>query len=112
MNITIVGNRWLDTTPVSRILTRCSQDTAAIDDRVSLLVMSFGLFAGRILVTAVTALLMAGWQMAVPTMATVVSGLLLGQIYMTAQLPVKRLTSNAKSPIIAQIQTALIGIGL
>jgi hypothetical protein len=65
----------------------------------------------RIFVNATTAVAMAGWQMLPPAAVTVVAGLVLGHVYMTAQLPVKRLMSSARSPIIGQIQNALVGLG-
>jgi ABC-type multidrug transport system fused ATPase/permease subunit len=107
----LTGYRWLDTNPMSRVLTRCSQDMAAIDSKISSLLNSTALLAGRIVVNAVTAVIVAGWQMTAPAVGTVLSGLWLGHVYMTAQLPLKRLMSNAKSPIIGHIQNALISLG-
>jgi hypothetical protein len=102
----------LDTTPISRVLTRCSQDMNIIDVRIPNYLMDTAIYAGRIVVHAVTAVIVAGWQMTTPALLTVVLGVSLGHVYMTAQLPVKRLMSNAKSPIIGHIQNALVGIGL
>ena len=69
------------------------------------------MFGGRIIVYGATAVVAAGWQMTAPALTTVVFGLFLGHVYITAQLPVKRLMSNAKAPIIGHIQNALIGLG-
>lgn len=64
-----------------------------------------------IITTAVTTVIMAGWQMILPSLLIVSLGIALGHVYMTAQLPVKRLMSNAKSPILAQVQAAVAGLG-
>jgi hypothetical protein len=74
--------------------------------------MNVAQLVARIIVNAGTAIIVAGWQMLAPAVVTIVVGLALGHVYMTAQLPVKRLMSNAKSPIIGHIQNALIGLGM
>ena len=104
--------RWLDTTPISRVLTRCSQDISAIDEKLSSSLMNTAMFIGSIFLQALAAVVMAGWQMLPPAIATGISGWALGHIFMSAQLPLKRLMSNAKSPIIGHIQNALVAVGL
>lgn len=54
---------------------------------------------------------MTGWQMTLPALVTIFLGFALGHYYLVAQLPVKRLMSNAKSPVIGHVQSALIGLG-
>lgn len=102
--------RWLDTTPVGRILNRFTADFAAIDSRLGndigfLLyhilelvgIIIAGLFVSPLmLVFALLLLLLCGW----------VTGW-----YLSGAREVKRLESNAKSPIFEQFGSALAGIG-
>jgi hypothetical protein len=46
-----------------------------------------------------------------PGVIAFVVGALLGQIYMKAQLSVKRETSNARSPVLSHFGAAIAGIG-
>ena len=102
--------RWLDTTPVGRLLNRFTADFAAIDSSlgtdVGLLlyrslellgIIIAGLFVSPImLLFALILLLLCGW----------VTGW-----YLSGAREVKRLESNAKSPIFEQFGSALAGIG-
>ena len=102
--------RWLDTTPVGRTLNRFTADFAAIDSRLGndiafLLyhilglvgIIIAGLFVSPImLLFALLLLLLCGW----------VTGW-----YLSGAREVKRLESNAKSPIFEQFGSALAGIG-
>jgi len=45
-----------------------------------------------------------------PTMAFSMAGIGLGNIYMRAQLSVKREMSNARSPLLAHFSAAIVGI--
>ena len=102
--------RWLDTTPVGRTLNRFTADFAAIDSRLGNDIGFFlyhllemvgiiiaGLFVSPImLVFALLLLLLCGW----------VTGW-----YLSGAREVKRLESNAKSPIFEQFGSVLAGIG-
>lgn len=102
--------RWLDTTPVGRTLNRFTADFAAIDSRLGndigfLLyhilelvgIIIAGLFVSPImLLFSLILLLLCGW----------VTGW-----YLSGAREVKRLQSNAKSPIFEQFGSALAGIG-
>jgi len=83
----------------------------AVDNSISGLLAQCIYLGGMIFITAATVVVMAGWQMLLPALAIIVLGLTLGHVYMTAQLPVKRLKSNAKAPILAHVQSTLIGLG-
>src|ERR1700761_4292062 len=104
-------SRWLDTTPMSRIITRCSQDIATVDSEMPNIIFSIANLVNIIVSISVTVVAMAGWAMFLPSLSIVVLGLALGNIYLTAQLPVKRLMSNAKAPVLAHVQAMLIGLG-
>lgn len=102
--------RWLDTTPVGRTLNRFTADFAAIDSRLGndigfllyhvlelIGIIIAGLFVSPImLLFALLLLLCCGW----------VTGW-----YLSGAREVKRLESNAKSPIFEQFGSALAGIG-
>lgn len=102
--------RWLDTTPVGRTLNRFTADFAAIDSRLGTDIGFFlyhvlelvgiiiaGLFVSPImLLFALLLLLLCGW----------VTGW-----YLSGAREVKRLESNAKSPVFEQFGSALAGIG-
>ena len=102
--------RWLDTTPVGRTLNRFTADFVAIDSRLANDVGFFlyhilelvgiiiaGLFVSPfMLIFALLLLLLCGW----------VTGW-----YLSGAREVKRLESNAKSPIFEQFGSALAGIG-
>lgn len=83
----------------------------SIDNRIPNLLISVVSMANQILLTGATVVGVCGWQMLVPAIVIVALGLALGHVYMSAQLPVKRLMSNAKAPILAHVQTALVGLG-
>ncbi|KAJ8520559.1 hypothetical protein ONZ45_g2613 [Pleurotus djamor] len=101
--------RWLDITPTSRIITRCTQDIRAVDDRISqslqwLVEMTVSMiikFAAVLLFTPVFIL---------PGVIAAILGGWLGQIYIAAQLSVKREMSNAKAPVVGHFGAAMAGL--
>lgn len=102
--------RWLDTTPVGRIITRCTQDIGVIDG-------SFSFFVGywiRMTVALVTflgsAILVAGWYAFFPAIIIACLGTFIGYIYVNCQLAIRRERSNAKAPIVGQVGAALSGL--
>ncbi|TCD71270.1 hypothetical protein EIP91_011749 [Steccherinum ochraceum] len=83
--------RWLDKTPISRILTRCTQDIASIDTS----------FAG-----AVYHVIDAFLQIFMKFSAI----LIISPVFIFPGLPVKREMSNAKSPVLANFGSAIGGL--
>jgi hypothetical protein len=104
-------HRWLDKTPMSRILTRFSQDISTIDTGVPFVLIWWLELSFNIVITATTVVAVAGWVMLIPAFVVIQIGLVTGKIYMAAQLSVKRLRSNAKAPVISQIQATITGLG-
>ncbi|KAF5375212.1 hypothetical protein D9758_000001 [Tetrapyrgos nigripes] len=101
--------RWLDTTPTSRIIARCTQDIRAVDGPIPMwlqwvaeltMVMIVKLFA-VVLITPI---------FFIPGVLVFVFGSITGQIYIKAQLSVKREMSNAKAPVLAHFGAAIAGL--
>ncbi|EMD41580.1 hypothetical protein CERSUDRAFT_110129 [Gelatoporia subvermispora B] len=101
--------RWLDKTPVSRIIARCTQDVDTIDSKVQnfmfwiidqTLDMSIRFFA----VIAFSPIF------SIPGAIIAVIGGACGQVYMKAQLCVKREMSNAKAPVLGHFGAAIGGL--
>ncbi|KAF8958075.1 multidrug resistance-associated ABC transporter [Flammula alnicola] len=101
--------RWLDETPVGRIITRCTQDIRAIDspipqylywvvDCVSGILMKLGA------IVLFTPIFLG------PGIGVAIIGLWMGNMYLKAQLSVKRETSNARSPMTSHFTAAIHGI--
>ncbi|KAF9525551.1 multidrug resistance-associated ABC transporter [Crepidotus variabilis] len=101
--------RWLDETPASRMITRCTQDMAAIDIQltwclnglVSLLVGMVVKLSGPVFYTPIFIL---------PGIFIAVVGSYIGNIYLKAQMSVKREQSNARSPMLAHFGAAIAGL--
>ncbi|KAI0066573.1 P-loop containing nucleoside triphosphate hydrolase protein [Artomyces pyxidatus] len=101
--------RWLDTTPVSRVITRCTQDTRVRDgpiaDMFSLLVeIVVDLFihlAGVVIFTPVFLF---------PGIVLAILGIWIGRIFMRAQISIQREGSNAKAPVLGHFGAAIAGL--
>ncbi|TFY83125.1 hypothetical protein EWM64_g881 [Hericium alpestre] len=101
--------RWLDTTPTSRVITRCTQDVRAVDGTIP---QWF-----RWLVELSATMMMKFFAVLVFTPIFVLPGILIlllggwfGQIYIKAQLSVKREMSNAKAPVLGHFGAAINGL--
>ncbi|KZV64707.1 P-loop containing nucleoside triphosphate hydrolase protein [Peniophora sp. CONT] len=101
--------RWLDQTPVSRVIIRCTKDIKSID----------GPFAGEFrwlmnvsaqLITQLVAIAVITPAVIFPGAAIFLLGALLGRVYMNAQLPVKREMSNRKAPVLGHFGAAVTGL--
>lgn len=81
--------RWLDVTPVARIISRCTQDIGTIDDPLAeALAIVFSLTVA--LVTKLSAVLIFTPLFLLPGMALGALGFYLGTLFIKAQLSVKR----------------------
>ncbi|KAF8883972.1 hypothetical protein BD779DRAFT_1787388 [Infundibulicybe gibba] len=101
--------RWLDTTPTSRVITRCTQDIRAVDGPISenlwwlsemttSMLIKFGavvILTPVFLGPGIFVAFMGGWC---------------GKIYMASQLSVKREMSNAKAPVLGHFGAAMSGL--
>ncbi|KAH9918376.1 P-loop containing nucleoside triphosphate hydrolase protein [Epithele typhae] len=109
--VSVMGTtlRWLDKTPTSRIIARCTEDIEAVDTRVPAsmdLVVQMALF---LLLKMISAVMFAPVFLG-PSLLVAVAGYWLGNVYMKAQLSVKREMSKAKAPILGHFGAAITGI--
>ncbi|KZT36420.1 P-loop containing nucleoside triphosphate hydrolase protein [Sistotremastrum suecicum HHB10207 ss-3] len=102
--------RWLDTTPVSRILTRFSQDSQSIDSSLPMLVISTTNTTIATWTYFLSAIISTGWPALLLGIVVAVFGVTCGQLYVQAQLPVKRLMSNLRAPVLGHAGAALNGL--
>ncbi|KIP05213.1 hypothetical protein PHLGIDRAFT_534841, partial [Phlebiopsis gigantea 11061_1 CR5-6] len=91
--------RWLDVTPTSRVITRCTQDIQAVDGPIpsqmkQLLSITISLIISISVVVLYTPVFL------VPALLISFLGGLMGNIYIKAQLSMKREMSNAKAPVL------------
>ncbi|KDQ56810.1 hypothetical protein JAAARDRAFT_131890 [Jaapia argillacea MUCL 33604] len=101
--------RWLDMTPTSRVIARCTQDIRAIDGPIftnmgHMLELTIAMFCKFVAVVIFTP------PFVVPGIIIALLGGWIGQVYMKAQLAVKREMSNAKSPVLGHFGAAIAGI--
>jgi len=85
----VLDYRWLDETPTGRILTRMTKDISSVDSSLSVT------FAGLVEVISTLIVRLVGPLiftplLIFPALVVLAAGLLLGRIYMKAQLSVKR----------------------
>ncbi|KAG8684445.1 hypothetical protein FRC11_012098, partial [Ceratobasidium sp. 423] len=101
--------RWLDSTPIGRVIARFTQDILSVDGALpdglnNLVDLTIGLVLRFIAVIVFSPIF------TIPGAVVFVVGIWIGQIYMTAQLSVKREMSNARSPLFSHFGAALQGI--
>ncbi|KZS96558.1 P-loop containing nucleoside triphosphate hydrolase protein, partial [Sistotremastrum niveocremeum HHB9708] len=102
--------RWLDTVPISRVLSRCSQDCQTIDGQLSNMMVGLMYMTAGLTCIFFAVITQAGPIALIPATIVVVAGLLIGQVYIAAQLPIKRNMSNSRSPVLSHVGAALNGL--
>ncbi|KZT34875.1 hypothetical protein SISSUDRAFT_228878 [Sistotremastrum suecicum HHB10207 ss-3] len=102
--------RWLDTVPISRVITRSSQDFGSIDGPLLNLSYKVAMETTRLTMYFITIVASAGSLTLVPGIIVLVFGLAFGHVFIKAQLPLKRLRSNARSPVLSHVGAALHGL--
>ncbi|KAJ7578700.1 P-loop containing nucleoside triphosphate hydrolase protein [Mycena floridula] len=101
--------RWLDTTPVSRIIARCTQDISALDGMLPRMAMQVVAITLAMIIE-ICAIVAVTPQFIYVAVAVAILGYLWGQVYMAAGLAIKREMSNARSPILAHFGAAVAGL--
>ncbi|KAH7913221.1 hypothetical protein BJ138DRAFT_1059515 [Hygrophoropsis aurantiaca] len=101
--------RWLDITPTSRVITRCTQDIRAIDGNLP---QGIG-FVVELTITMLVklgAIVLMTPAFFLPGIIVGIVGGFVGRTYMKAQLSVKREMSNAKAPVLGHFGAAITGL--
>ncbi|KAF9066068.1 hypothetical protein BDP27DRAFT_1424214 [Rhodocollybia butyracea] len=101
--------RWLDTTPTSRVITRCTQDMRAVDGPVPMWLSIFTEISMMMLLKY-TAVVLITPIFFFPGVIVAVLGGGIGQMYIKAQLSVKREMSNARAPVLGHFGAAIAGL--
>ncbi|KAJ3994664.1 hypothetical protein F5050DRAFT_1800596 [Lentinula boryana] len=105
----VMGSTLRYTTPTSRVITRATQDMRDVDgplpnqlsSLIRLTIMMVGQFCSVIYFSP---------AFLFPGILVSIAGALCGSIYIKAQLPIKRLQSNAKAPVLAHFGTVMAGL--
>lgn len=90
--------RWYDTVPLSRIISRCTTDIAAIDDTLPNWMESLLQKLIMLMIALAVVVYVSGWRAVLMGSAIAFVGVGFSRVYLKAQLCVKRENSNAKSP--------------
>ncbi|KAL9711361.1 hypothetical protein Ac2012v2_005906 [Leucoagaricus gongylophorus] len=101
--------RWLDETPTSRIITRCTQDIQAVDGPISQWTLTLVEFTIA-MSTKLIVIVMFSPAFLFPALFVAVVGAKIANYYLKAQLSVKREMSNAKAPVLAHFGAAISGL--
>ncbi|QRW00074.1 ABC transporter transmembrane region [Ceratobasidium sp. AG-Ba] len=101
--------RWLDSTPIGRIVARFTHDMRAIDGSIPNYLEGLINQSIRIMGRLVAVLVFSP-IFTMPGAFVFAIGYWIGQIYIAAQLSIKREMSNARSPLFSHFGAALNGI--
>ncbi|CAA7266127.1 unnamed protein product [Cyclocybe aegerita] len=102
--------RWLDTTRMSRVIARCTQDIGAVDGVISGMVQWLTELTVSMIVKLATIVIIMPIFLG-PGLFVALFGGWLCQVYMSSQLSVKREMSNTKAPILAHFGAMMNGLG-
>ncbi|KAI0357917.1 P-loop containing nucleoside triphosphate hydrolase protein [Trametes cingulata] len=101
--------RWLDKTPAARIITRCTVDIQTLDTRLASMVELLNDVAFFLLLKMLAVIIFSP-VFAIPALMVAIAGALCGQVFLKAQMPVKREMSNRKAPVLSHLNAAISGI--
>ncbi|KZT28297.1 hypothetical protein NEOLEDRAFT_1145911 [Neolentinus lepideus HHB14362 ss-1] len=104
----IIGTtlRWLDQTPTSRIMTRCTQDIRTLDGPLAMLTLDFGDSVASMLMKFVAISVLTP-AFILPGVLAVIFGSRLSQMFLRAQLAIKREMSAARAPVLGHFTAAI-----
>jgi len=101
--------RWLDVTPTSRVINRCTQDITAVDSHIPNIFLQFTELT-MFMITRFIAVILVAPAALIPGIFVTIVGGTFGQVYLKAQLSIKREMSNAQSPILSHFGAAMAGL--
>ena len=102
--------RWLDTVPLGRILNRFTADFNMLDSRIAM-DLAFMLHNAMMVLSVFIAGIIATPLMVIFAVLLLAVSLWYAALYLAGAREVKRLESNAKSPVFEQFGSVLMGIG-
>lgn len=100
---------WLDTVPAGRVLNRFTADFNIIDERITMTWSMFFSSSLRLLGICIASCIASAYLVP-PAILLLGLGVIVGRNYLVLSRPLKRLESNAKSPIFELFNTTLTGI--
>ncbi|THH21507.1 hypothetical protein EUX98_g8371, partial [Antrodiella citrinella] len=101
--------RWLDVTPTSRVISRCTQDISAVDGAIPALFQRF-IEITMFMIARFIAVTLVAPAALIPGFMVTVAGVACAQLYLRAQLAIKREMSNAQAPILSHFGAAMTGL--
>ncbi|KAJ3872652.1 ABC transporter type 1, transmembrane domain-containing protein [Lentinula edodes] len=101
--------RWLDKTPVSRIITRSTQDMNTVDASITQSFCDF-VDACICLLSRLAAIVLFSPIFLLPGFLLLLIGTCIGKIYFKAQMSVKRQMSIAKAPLLRHFGATMAGL--
>ncbi|KAF2200266.1 P-loop containing nucleoside triphosphate hydrolase protein [Delitschia confertaspora ATCC 74209] len=101
--------RWLDTVPVGRIMNRLVSDFALVDSRLAG-DFNWSFHGFLVILTIICSALFVSWYMIFPILLFATVGMWYTNIYLEGARDIKRLESNAKSPIFELLGSSLAGL--
>ncbi|QRW00045.1 ABC transporter transmembrane region [Ceratobasidium sp. AG-Ba] len=109
--VSVLGTplRWLDSTPIGRVIARFTQDMRAIDGSVPNQLENVTTLTIELLSRFIAVILFSP-VFVIPGALVFATGNWVGRVYMASQLSVKREMSNARSPLFSHFGTAIAGI--
>ncbi|PIL29209.1 ATP-binding cassette transporter [Ganoderma sinense ZZ0214-1] len=101
--------RWLDMTPTSRIIARCTADVQAVDANIPR--MLHAVFEGTVfMLLKVASVMLITPIFIIPAVVVAILAAWVSQMYMRAQLSVKREMSIARAPVVGHFGSAIAGL--
>ncbi|KAF9516655.1 hypothetical protein BS47DRAFT_1371638 [Hydnum rufescens UP504] len=101
--------RFLDKTPIGRVIARFTRDIRAVDGPLNQQTQDFSEITSS-MVLKLLAIVYLTPVFLLPGLAIAVSGGILGQVYIKAQLAIKREMSNSRSPVFSHFGAAIGGL--
>ncbi|KAJ3519232.1 hypothetical protein NMY22_g13302 [Coprinellus aureogranulatus] len=101
--------RWLDETPVSRIIQRMTLDIGSVDDTLTRMFGYLQTSSLSMTVALISAVLFVP-VFALPGLFIAAFGVYMGSKYLRAQLSIRREMSNSKAPMLAHFNAAAAGL--
>ncbi|GBE88702.1 ATP-binding cassette transporter abc4 [Sparassis crispa] len=101
--------RWLDVTPTSRIVSRCTEDVNTVDGTFSDYTLYLMSITAALIMRLVAVLVMSP-IFTVPSVVLAMIGGWCGQLYVKAQLSVKREMGVAHAPVLENFGSAISGL--